>query len=555
MLAAREDSRPGPAKVAEAQLRRISPGVVGVLACVALCLTATQRSTSSRVAFLADDAFYYTVPARHFVAHGIPSLDGVNPGNGFHPLLFLVDVAATALHFGPVYLLNVAIGVACLFVAGLALRRFHLAHGDGRAADLALIVFLILPHTFASSLTGLESTLYAVALVIFYDALGRHLMAAPSWRSAASVAAAALFAYAARTEGLVQVGGAVVGLLGFSVVHPERRRHALLAAAGVLSGLLVGLAAFGAFGILTTGHATPSSVAQKSVLFQVSRGDLSVIAPARLLSGWALFGLAPIVVLLWPIVLRTRRLLRRGALSAAVLGGLTATLAVYLTLIPVFQWHYAPSFVVPALLLFAWIDDAPPRRVRLLAGGACALAILLANAVTPRWYALEPARISDTPLVLVYAFAALLPFRASLASGHLGRMAVASGIATMLLVVDAERSFRPPHLQRVGLATCLSASLPPGASVGTRAAGFYAHLLEQRVVNLDGAISWPALEAVRADSVVSFIHAQHIDVLVDMPPVPGYRPEGLHLQLRADAPPELLERWRAGRAGCRPGDG
>jgi hypothetical protein len=75
--------------------------VVGVLACAALCLAATQRSASSGVAFLADDASYYTVPARHFVAHGVPSLDGVSPGNGLHPQLLLVDVAARALHLDP----------------------------------------------------------------------------------------------------------------------------------------------------------------------------------------------------------------------------------------------------------------------------------------------------------------------------------------------------------------------------------------------------------------------------------------------------------------------
>lgn len=144
-------------------------------------LSAASRGVSQFI----DDAFYYLLIARNFADTGMPTFDGVNATNGFHPLwmlmlagmykvigtgagLFTQIVAAKVLE-----LLTLAGALALCVVAYRRLRdTTPLAWGFPGAA-----VILLAPRLYVFE-QGMESTLAAgLLLAALYGAIDRR----PAW--------------------------------------------------------------------------------------------------------------------------------------------------------------------------------------------------------------------------------------------------------------------------------------------------------------------------------------------------------------------------------------
>ena len=126
-----------------------------------------------------DDAFYYLVPARHFVEQGRFTFDGVHPTNGFHPLWMAAAVALTAIA-GPtalpehhVFALNLleklvqGAALATCLALFLRARRNGAAQGTGY---LGIAILLLCPYYVVFD-QGMETTLAVFLFVLAIDAL------------------------------------------------------------------------------------------------------------------------------------------------------------------------------------------------------------------------------------------------------------------------------------------------------------------------------------------------------------------------------------------------
>jgi len=126
-----------------------------------------------------DDAFYYLVPARHFVEQGRFTFDGVHPTNGFHPLWMAAAVALTAIA-GPaalpehhVFALNLleklvqGAALAACIAFFLRTRRDAAAAGTGY---LGIAILLLCPYYVIFD-QGMETTLAVFMLILAINAL------------------------------------------------------------------------------------------------------------------------------------------------------------------------------------------------------------------------------------------------------------------------------------------------------------------------------------------------------------------------------------------------
>lgn len=159
-------------------MKRIAVAIAVVFAIKAF---ASLSVAARGVSFYIDDAFYYLLIARNFADSGVPTFDGVNPTNGFHPLwmlmlaamykvigtgagLFTQIVASKALE-----LLTMAGALAmCLLAFGRLRHATPLAWGFVGAA-----VILLAPRLYVFE-QGMESTLAAgLLLAALYGAIDR----------------------------------------------------------------------------------------------------------------------------------------------------------------------------------------------------------------------------------------------------------------------------------------------------------------------------------------------------------------------------------------------
>ena len=168
--------------VPHAPVKRIAVAIAVVFAIKAF---ASLSVAARGVSFYIDDAFYYLLIARNFADSGVPTFDGTNPTNGFHPLwmlmlaamykvigtgagLFTQIVASKTLE-----LLTLAGALAMCLLAFSRLRHATpLAWGFLGAA-----VILLAPRLYVFE-QGMESTLAAgLLLAALYGAIARK----PAW--------------------------------------------------------------------------------------------------------------------------------------------------------------------------------------------------------------------------------------------------------------------------------------------------------------------------------------------------------------------------------------
>ncbi len=141
-----------------------------------------------RINYLPDDAFYYLIPARHFIETGRWSFDGTSPTTGFH-LLFAYWTALlqrVVPGAGLFALEAVQAGVAAMLVlAGIVLVWRALE--PGRRLSFALVAALVFAMP---DVAGLTSAMMESPFVVFAQALFLALVLNPParWPLVAAVA-------------------------------------------------------------------------------------------------------------------------------------------------------------------------------------------------------------------------------------------------------------------------------------------------------------------------------------------------------------------------------
>jgi hypothetical protein len=199
-----------------------------LLAAIAVRLPVLLAGSDVRFSLLADDAFYYLEAARRTVESGSwPSMDGVNPTNGFHPLYMLLVLGLTRLVGNdPAAMIATVFSINLMLNTISALILFSsIASRVPRGVAILVGLLLSLSPGWAShGFAGVENSLSSLLLLIL----------ALRWRDALSLTAIgesrvilrdlgdgclAGFVMLARTDGALFVG------LGLLVLVIDRARR------------------------------------------------------------------------------------------------------------------------------------------------------------------------------------------------------------------------------------------------------------------------------------------------------------------------------------------
>ncbi len=504
---ARAEDRPGsdpptPPRSAPGRTRRLS--LLGVLAFFAVLLGVGYQQArlitqpeEVLLELVPDDAFYYLQIARHFAAGDGSTFDGENRASGYHPgwMALLVPVAA-AQPASP-WLLRSALALSFLFHAAAAfasiglMRRFT----TPGLAIVGGICWLLNPFALLLSLQGVESALYAFALVVLLRTAARFVAAeTASSRLHLALAGALAFCFYARTEAGIL---AVVTFVAAPALRGMSWREILRSAfrLGLLFTLLV-LPWF-LFCWMATGSPWQSSGAAKWLWGDRALGDLgfgarlghalSFLGLDWLQSAWRITAASPLEKLhtfTWaatvPALLALFAIGRGKAhrpLLFATLWLLAATLAtglVYGLFHSEFQiWYYTQPALFLFLLTFLWIARLAeePRRLRRFLGVALP-AVLLA--------------LSFVEAGLFYRF---------------------------------PRSLYPWQFQFLTSQHEFEKLVPAGEPIGCFNAGIPAFYSRGRVINLDGLVNSTVLPYYRARRFDRYLLDHGIHYIADVQPV------------------------------------
>lgn len=228
---------------------------------------------------LSDDMFYYLVLARETATHGVVSVDGSRPTNGFHPLWFLILRSIQPL-LPPAALPGAALAILAAFHAATCLvlwRTLRRLAGPGLAALLAGL-YAANPFVLRVVLTGVETALAAFFVGVCLWAHVRWLdsgRATDRWTSLAALG----LAVAARTDSVMLAaalaGAGALGTLRGSGGMAAAWRAVDPAPIAVAS---VPILAFGAWSLAATGEFLQTS--GRALSFWQSVGDWRLIRAA-----------------------------------------------------------------------------------------------------------------------------------------------------------------------------------------------------------------------------------------------------------------------------------
>ena len=474
-----------------------------------------------------DDMFYYLVLARETAAHGVVSVDGLRPTNGFHPLWFLVlmaiepRVSASALP-------GVSLALLGLLHAGTSVilwRTLRRLAGPGLAALVAGLYAgnpFVLRVVFAGVETALAATFVGLCLWGHVRWL-EHGRASGRWLSLGALG----LAVAARTD-TAMLAAALAGSAALGRLRETRDPGAALRAIdwAPVAVAVMPVLAFGAWSQVATGEFLQTS--GRALSFWQSVGDWRLIreAVSRVgalatpvtaivyalevivqFVGWItrapieLFGAHPLGVMLVAGSLVARLGLgppgtrpsaeraRDGAsepgttADASVRRRLTRELTTFFLLLWAFYallfrhcqiWYWHTSVYAAALLVTLWLE--PLSR-------------------------------------LASATAEMFPSRRALR----GTMIVVL-VSAVALTGRALNDLRPRHLRaaapRTGSAADPLAQVPAGATLGAFDTGRLGweqpHL---RVVNLDGLVNNAAYRALRGRRIGRYMLEERIEWL------------------------------------------
>ena len=419
-----------------------------------------------------DDAYYYIVTARNYVATGLISYDGLHPTNGYHPLWFFLLVGAYWL-IGPdagldLQIFTVSVLLAAFFLLSLgAGAHFWLAarrrNEPWAWGFMLLLIFLLSPFGQNYQTDGLESTAVVAAFILvagFFIA-DRTL----------PLALAFLFLFLARLDTLVFI---VFPLLVFLFWSRGRRGAPLVAAASVPA--LAAFLAYSASNYLRFGHIKPIS------------GELKSSFPA----------LSPHFSFLLDVPLR---ILQPGDPAGMKLRLLVSPGLDHLVV-----------FAVAAVVLLLLLRPARPERDRLAAFTAVLVILVLNLLLFQKWEkGIEPWYLSLPQVLSFFVLGALggawIAPREQAWSPWLGRAAVALlGVMTIYQAVAAwslwagsreskERQFLAPgsalasESETFLLIGFLIHGAAPTEVVATTESGTISFWSRRRVISLDGLIN------------------------------------------------------------------
>jgi hypothetical protein len=487
-----------------------------------------------------DDAFYYLVIARNFLAGLGVTFDGINPTNGFHPLHLLTLLPLLGLTDSPEAGLRLAVlSTACWgAAAGLLVHRLGLAAGGRRTGLAALALWAIHPLFLAGSLNGQETSLATLLLLAFLGS-GLALLrpgARPSRRGIPMGIWGGL-GFLARSDFLLAAAAMVPALLAAPSPVPLRRRLAALGWA--LATALTLWLPWGAWSRSAVGSWLPQSgPASRLVATSLGWFELDHV--------WSDPAAGEVADPLRPPPTYTADVLTKGVLT--FLGE-----------------HPLLSLLRPGTVYTPWPDAGrlPLSRglTRWPAAGA-ALLILLGTAGAAVWIIrCRQGRAEEGPFLclagttlllvpatlVVYASyspshwyfpryltpSLLISSLAILAAAERWATAPGSGptrrvlfLGVILLALPGiwqgrsllHLSWRPvPPSGFLARWQRVAPLLPPGERLGSFQAGTYAWFGRREVVNLDGKVNPGALRALREGRLDRYLARERIAWILDWP--------------------------------------
>jgi 4-amino-4-deoxy-L-arabinose transferase-like glycosyltransferase len=427
---------------------------------------------------LPDDAFYYYTTAQNILAGRGPSMDGLNPSNGWHPLWMILLLPIFAVPFSdpdiPVRLALILSAALDSLVAVIIYRaaRRYISQTAGLAGGLA---YALNGLPIFQSVNGLETGLSAFLVAAAWS-LSLALIERPSWGRAAAWGGVFGLCFLGRTDTaliLIWLGLWVL----FKLPREGRWRRAIVGAAVAA----VVCAPWLIWNQITFGSALTQSSAIALPWTLRARHHL-------------MFPDDP----LWKLSVRALTL-PAGWLRGEYLG--TPPL-IFLLLWPMGVW---------GLILARKGEGRPLMQacLVLLAGGLSLLIVHAGIRLYPRpWYFVVTAQSLALALALFWEGVHRLPRKLALFTGAWFGM-----LLTSLMIW--QQGYHPWQVFHLEAADWIKRNTPPDTLIGAWNAGIMGYYSGRQVVNLDGVVNPAAFEAIQAGRLMAYIRETGIDYVID----------------------------------------
>lgn len=439
-----------------------------------------------------DDAFYYYVIANNLLAHGVPSFDGINATNGFHPLWQLICLPVFSVLESD-HAVRTMLAISCAFDI-LAILLFCRILRELKLHDAAILFALAVLGLHGTIIrtwfNGLETALGLACLLWFVfhwldlvmqnndTNLGKHYL----------LGLATAIAFLARTD------NAVIMLVMLLFLYVPR----------LLRAQFIPAIASGAVCIALISPWLLTNLVYFGSIVQVS-GQLSGDV-------WLVGGVQNTNTALIDDVLF-------GVLSSVYpLGNVFKKMFIPGTAPDLYGYPFLLAMLAAAIIV--WRKDLSSRHhLKLIIPFVLGVFMLFFYHAGVRhfmrgWYN-APILLVFTLLLCIFLDAALRYYR----SPHIASVTVIAVVMALLVFYSPHRYTRssgdPATDPRVLAATWLSTRTPVDTLVGSANAGIIGFHARRPVINLDGVVNAKALEARMEDQLHAYIHRSGIDYLAD----------------------------------------
>lgn len=342
--------------------------------------------------WIPDDSFYYFQPASLMARGYVPSFDGRNPGNGFHPLWMWLLVPVFKLKTAdvnlPIHIALYLAGALYVVAAFLIFKIVCSLTGEALFGAYAAATFLFWPSAVTTAVDGEVTPLNLVVLGMLFLAFIRVLEKRRATRSeAAAVAALAALAVLARNDNAL-----LLVMLGVYYLTRRREENKWMFLGAVTAVVVIVTGLWLIWNRVVTGAFWPTSTWAVPLMSHAAAGH----------KGWAVFSnslrnittnvqrLAFYSPLQLGIVLVYGYVLGRGAWNDPQTQPRIVTLLIYLVFILILYaihvgvrwyiraWHLGAAFLVNHIFLWLAVYhlSRDSRRRRLFAHGAAAVLAL-----------------------------------------------------------------------------------------------------------------------------------------------------------------------------------